>query len=109
MMLPVKISLSNAEAYLGPNQTSAIELFTKIVNGLSPLTIFEKKLHRRSKCLIGLEIRLYKLKRFKVQRYLYKKQNGLITVLLLVRVSIISKSLLTALNKIPIMFWFLHC
>ena len=38
---------ASAEAYSGPCQTSKMELFVNIINGLKPLTIFTKKLHLR--------------------------------------------------------------
>ena len=38
------IHYSHAEAFLGLCQTSMLEIFVKIVNGLHPLTIFEKHL-----------------------------------------------------------------
>lgn len=40
-----------SETYLGTYQTSAMELFMKMVNVYSPLTVFVKKFHR--KCLVG--------------------------------------------------------
>ena len=35
-----------AEVYLGPHQTSMLELFVKTVNDFKPLIIFANKLHR---------------------------------------------------------------
>ena len=39
-----------------PRQTSIVDLFTEIINGFWPVTIFSKKLHRR--CLIEFYTRL---------------------------------------------------
>ena len=41
----VIMALLSAERYSEPSQTSEMELFTKTVNGLKPLTIFAKKIH----------------------------------------------------------------
>ena len=37
------MALLSAERYLEPSQTSEMDLFTKTVNGLKPLTIFVKR------------------------------------------------------------------
>ena len=37
------MSLLSVERYSEPSQTSEMELFTKTVNGLKPLTVFAKK------------------------------------------------------------------
>ena len=42
-----KLLLKLLVAFLEPSQTSKIELFVKIVNGIKLLTIFTKKLHLR--------------------------------------------------------------
>ena len=47
-----------AETYLEPSQTSTMEFFQEIVNDSQPLTIFEKKLHRR--CSTGCQTRLWR-------------------------------------------------
>ena len=47
---------ASAEAYSGPCQTSKMELFVNIINGLKPLTIFTKKLHLR--CFTRFCVRL---------------------------------------------------